>query len=393
MEKRSFNLAILMLAFGVGVTLAGVGFYRSTVPVVDVPDLTTRPPEQIDPKGKTLEMVFVLDTTGSMGGLLDGAKQKIWGIINEVMQKGSHPSVRVGLVAYRDTGDDYVTQVLPLTEDLDKVYAKLMDLQAGGGGDTPEDVRRALSDGVQKAGWSSARNGLAQIIFLVGDAPPHAYENEPDVLVTATEATRKNMIVNTIQCGNDSETGRIWSAIAQRGQGKFFAIAQDGGVETVRTPYDDQISQLGQKIGSTYLAYGDADMRMAKSAETATTESTVANTAAPSARADRAYNKALNRDAYNGDLIQDIENGKTKLADIKTSDLPDDLQKMSPEDRQWEVERRLAERKQIREQIVGLSKQRDAFLVSERRRSGKQNGFDAAVGSALAEQLAAKGIK
>jgi Mg-chelatase subunit ChlD len=393
MEKNSYRLAILLLAFSVGITLAGVSFYRSTVAAVDPPEPQIEQPENTNPKDKTLEMVFVLDTTGSMGGLLDGAKQKIWGIINDVMQKQSHPSVRVGLVAYRDKGDDYVTQVLPLTEDLDKVYGRLMDFQAGGGGDTPEDVRLALADGVQKAGWSPARKGLAQIIFLVGDAPPHAYENEPDVLVTTAEATRKNMIVNAIQCGNDVETSRIWNSIAQRGQGKFFAIAQDGGVETIHTPYDDQLSQLGQKIGSTYVAYGDEKMRMTMDGAAAKTESTLANTASNSARADRAYNKALNKDAYNGDLIQDIENGRTKLADIKTSDLPSDLQKMSPDDRQKEVEKRLTERKQIRDQIVDLSKQRDAYIEAERKKSGKQNGFDAAVASALAEQLVAKGIE
>ena len=85
-----------------------------------------------------MEMVFVLDTTGSMGGLLSGAKQRIWGIVNEVMQTSSLSSVKVGLVAYRDRGDQYITQVLPLTEDLDKVYSTLMDYQAAGGGDEAE---------------------------------------------------------------------------------------------------------------------------------------------------------------------------------------------------------------------------------------------------------------
>lgn len=94
-----------------------------------------------DKKG-TLEMVFVLDTTGSMGGLIDGAKQRIWGIINEVMQKPSKPRVKVGLVAYRDLGDEYVTKVLPLTEDLDKAYTTLMEYKADGGGDEPENVRK-----------------------------------------------------------------------------------------------------------------------------------------------------------------------------------------------------------------------------------------------------------
>jgi hypothetical protein len=151
-----------------------------------------QPPVVDGPKGeKTLEMVFVLDTTGSMGGLIEGAKQRVWGIINEVMQTPAHPNVRVGLVAYRDHGDQYVTQVLPLTNDLDKVYTTLMEYRADGGGDGPEDVRRALADGVRKAGWSQPQADTAQIVFLVGDAPPHDdYRQEPDTLDTAAEAIK-----------------------------------------------------------------------------------------------------------------------------------------------------------------------------------------------------------
>ena len=343
--------------------------------------------------GKTLEMVFVLDTTGSMGGLLDAAKQKIWSIVNEVMQKKSRPSVRVGLVAYRDNGDAYVTQVVPITEDLDKVYTNLMDFEAGGGGDTPENVRRALAEGVKKAGWSSSRQGVAQVLFLVGDAPPQNYAGEPDVFVTAAEAVRKNMIVTTIQCGNESDTRRIWQQIAQAGQGKYFAIAQNGGVETINTPYDERLSELGQQFGGTYMAYGDISSRGARSEAQAYTESKVANTATNTARADRALNKALNKDAYDSDLIQDIEKGKTRLEDVKAENLPEPLQKMPPAERVRQVETRIAERKKIRDEILSLSKQRDAFVAGERKKTGKGGGFDAAVQEALSEQLARRGIE
>ena len=190
----------------------------------------------------TLEMVFVLDTTGSMGGLIDGAKQRIWGIINDVMQKPSKPRVRVGLVAYRDNGDEYVTKLLPITEDLDKVYTTLMDYRADGGGDTPENVRKALAEGVENSGWSAAKTNLAQIVFLVGDAPPQNYQQEPDVLVTTAKAVRKNMIINTIQCGQEDGTKEVWQSIALRGEGKYFAIAQDGGVQAITTPYDVDLS-------------------------------------------------------------------------------------------------------------------------------------------------------
>lgn len=390
MEKFSYKFAIFLLAFSVGIAVAGVFYVRTMTQTaaIDQPVLE-QPANPVS--GETLEMVFVLDTTGSMGGLLEGAKQRIWGIVNEVMQKQSHPRVRVGLVAYRDKDDDYVTKVLPLTEDLDKVYTTLMDYEAAGGGDSPEDVRRALADGVKNAGWSQSQQGVAQIIFLVGDAPPQSYQSEPDVLATTSQAVKKNMIVNTIQCGDAADTKKVWQQIAQYGEGKYFAIAQDGGVQTVSTPYDEKLAELGSKIGQTYVAYGAKREEMAAAQEA--TESTVANRAVPTARADRALNKAINNEAYSDDLLQDIENGKAKLESVKAEDLPEDLRKMSDAQRKAEIEKRLAERKKIREEILNLSKQRDAFITAERKKSGKQNGFDAAVAEALTEQLARRGIK
>ena len=123
-------------------------------------------------------------------------------------------------------------------------------------------------------------------------------------------------------------------------------------------------------------------------------EKKVAAAAPATAAADRAANKALNRDAYVGDLLQSIENESVKLDEVKDEDLPDQLQKLPPADRRKEVERRLAERKQLREEIVTLSKQRDAFIAAERKKlSGNKPGFDAAVSTALKEQMAKKGIK
>jgi Mg-chelatase subunit ChlD len=341
----------------------------------------------------TLEMVFVLDTTGSMGGLIDGAKQRIWGIINDVMQKPSKPRVRVGLVAYRDNGDEYVTKVLPITEDLDKVYTTLMDYAASGGGDTPENVRKALAEGVRGAGWAAAKNGLAQIVFLVGDAPPHSYEQEPDVLVTTAEAVRKNMIVNTIQCGNLDGTKEIWQSIALRGEGKYFAIAQDGGVQAIATPFDSKLAELAVKLGKTYVTYGSKAKRDSQAAAQVSTEARIIDGAAMGAQADRAVNKAVNSFQYDGDLVQDVENQTVKLEEVKTENLPEDLQKMSPAARKKEIDRRIAERKAIRGEILALSKQRDEFLAAERKKRGASNGFDTAVAQALREQLTKKGIK
>lgn len=392
MEHKFFKVAILLLAFVVGVAFAGISYINREIPRVEVEEIHEAGPETNEPtQGKTLEMVFVLDTTGSMGGLLDGAKQKIWSIVNEVMQKQSKPDVRVGFVAYRDRNDEYVTQIVPISSDLDAVYSKLMDLEAGGGGDTPESVRKALAEGVEKAGWS--KSGAAKIIFLVGDAPPQNYSGEPDVLATTTVAVRRNIVVNTIQCGDDHETRSIWQQVAKAGQGKYFAIAQNGGVEEMNTPFDSRIAELGQKLGGTFIAYGAPTRRADLSMAAAETESKMANAASNTARADRALNKAVNKDAYNGDLIQDMERGRIKLDEVKAEDLPDDLQRVSPAERQRQVDARIAERKKIRQEILELSKQREAFLRAEGARSGRSGGFDSAVRAALADQLARRGIE
>jgi uncharacterized protein YegL len=396
MKRLFFRLSTALLTFVVGVIMTPALLKTQAGPPPHEP--VVKEPANAE---KTLEMVFVLDTTGSMGGLIDGAKQRVWGIINEVMQTPAHPNVRVGLIAYRDHGDAYVTQVLPLTNDLDKVYTTLMEYRADGGGDGPEDVRQALSDGVRKAGWSKAAAGTAQIVFLVGDAPPHDdYVQEPDTLDTTAEAVKAGMVVNTIQCGAEGQTQQVWQQIARRGEGQYFAIAQDGGVQTVATPYDSRLSELGSKLGSTYLAYGGGAgedgrrFREAAAERQVKTESAVAGAAPVVAQADRAVNKALNRDAYVGDLLQSIENGSVKLDDVKAEDLPADLQKLSSDERKKEVEHRLAERQKIRDEIVSLKKQRDDYIAAERKKtSGTQTGFDAAVASALKEQLARKGIK
>src|SRR6185369_677858 len=243
MSKLTVRILTALVTFTVGVAIATAWvFNRSEEPRIAPVEL------ELSSNGPTMEMVFVLDTTGSMGGLLTGAKQRIWGIVNDVMQSSSLSSVKVGLVAYRDRGDQYITQVLPLTEDLDKVYSTLMDYEAQGGGDEKEDVRQGLLDGVARAGWSQSSSNNAQILFLVGDAPPHDYADERDPLATADLAVKQGIIVNTIQCGTSPTTKVVWEAIARRGQGQYFVISQDGGVQTISTLYDEQLSQLGTRL-------------------------------------------------------------------------------------------------------------------------------------------------
>jgi Mg-chelatase subunit ChlD len=395
-------LLVPMFAFVVGVTSATALIAHSLRPTPVPPPVEPEQTQNPLTSKPSLEMVFVIDTTGSMSGLIEGAKQKIWSIVNEVMQASSRPAVSIGLVAYRDRGDEYITQVTPLTNDLDQIYTTLMNYRAGGGGDTPENVRRALADGVERAGWSRGSPYIAQILFLVGDAPPHEdYHDEPTTDQSVADAARAGIIVNTIQCGADSQTTAKWQTIARMGQGEFFAIAQDGGVQAIATPYDKPLAELGAKLGSTFVAYGGGtgaegeSYRRAAREKQHKAEATVTASAPAVAAADRAVNKVVNSEAYVGDLLQAIENNSVKLDGVKDEDLPEDLRKMSAADRKVEVEKRLAARKKLREEIMTLSKQRDDFILKERKKTtgSASSGFDTSVARALKAQMAKKGIK
>src|SRR5690242_3753621 len=119
-----------------------------------------------------VEVGFVLDTTGSMGPLIEGAKRKIWSIALSVVEANPDAEIRMGLVAYRDIGDDYVTKTFELTTDIQDLYAKLLELRARGGGDWPESVNEALHVGVTKLDWTQGPE-ICRIMFMDGDATQH----------------------------------------------------------------------------------------------------------------------------------------------------------------------------------------------------------------------------
>src|SRR5690606_9010691 len=162
-----------ILAAGLLCATIGTVVLYPTLRSFAAPTTPQRLPSQ--PAGHAqVEAVFVLDTTGSMSGLIEAAKEKIWSIATTMAQTDPAPEIRIGLVGYRDRGDAYVTKVVDLSTDLDSMYAALMDFAAGGGGDTPESVNRALYEAVHDLSWSQNPDSY-KVVFLVGDAPPQSY--------------------------------------------------------------------------------------------------------------------------------------------------------------------------------------------------------------------------
>ncbi len=329
--------------------------------------------------GHQIDVVFAVDTTGSMGGLLDGAKRTVWSIASHIKKTDPEANIRIGLVAYKDVGDEYVTKPFMLTTDLDAVYGELASYTAAGGGDTPEDVDAALDDTLHKMQW---RSGAKKLVFVVGDAPPASRGEVPTYDVLAREAAERGITINTIRCGFDPQTQLAFSRMAEIGNGEFSTIQQDGGVQQVATPFDDRLADLSSKIDDTAIAYGSEGVRARYE------EKMAKNAAAPApAKADRAayYSKGGGMKRGDDDLVGGYATGSVALEAVPEAELPADLRGRDKGEIKAEVEKRVATRRELQKQVEDLSKQRDEFLKNNANKD--DGGFDAKVKSTVERQL------
>jgi hypothetical protein len=329
-----------------------------------------------------VDVVFAVDTTGSMGGLLDGAKRTVWSIATHIRKTDPDADLRIGLVAYRDLGDDYVTRDFSLTGDLDAVFTELSSYRAAGGGDTPEDVDAALDDSLHKMAW---RDAAKKLVFLVGDAPPASRGDVPKFDVLAREAGDRQIILNTIRCGWDHDTELAWQQIASLGRGQFSTIQQDGGVQQVATPYDDKLAEISARIDGTTVIVGDDGDRMEYRRNMA------AAAAAPApAKADRAMYYATKPGPHGAgrarkDLVGGVTTGAMDLDAVAPTALPEDLRGMDKPALKAEISKRADLRKAAQDELTTVAKQRDEYLKTQGK--GGEGGFDAKVKAAIDAQL------
>ncbi len=328
-------------------------------------------PQAKKPKPK-IEVVFCLDTTGSMGGLIQGAKDKIWSISNQIAGGKPAPDLKIGLVAYRDRGDAYITKITDLTDDLDAIHGNLREFQAQGGGDGPESVNQALDDAVNKIKWSTDKKTL-RIVFLVGDAPPHMdYADDVKYSETCKKACEKGIIINAIQCGGDAECQKHWKEICKRAEGSYAQIAQSGGVVAIATPYDKELAEINTELARTTVVYGRAEMQRLGEARKAE-----AGALPLAAAADRAAFAGKAGRAATYDLLDSIKSGKVKLEDLKRDELPEQMQKMDRKQQKEYLEKLETRRTELNKKAVELDKKRADYIKEESAKQAKKDGKDA----------------
>ncbi len=395
MKRKSFNTKLVALAL-VGATAAGIAAYPLLRPALATTATQTQTGTQAAVQNHRIEVVFILDTTSSMSGLIQAAKEKIWSIATTMASAEQQPDVRMGLVAYRDRGDAYVTRVFDLSTDLDSMYAQLMDFRAEGGGDGPESVNQALYDAINKISWSPD-DGVYRVAFLVGDAPPHMdYVNDVKYPVTLAEARRRGIVVNTIQSGEWQLTRPTWRDIAALGAGEYFHVEDSGNAVAVATPFDERLSKLAEQLEETRLFYGDAEDRLAqqrkleagaKLREKASTEALARRS---TYNATKAGKKNLLGDS---ELVDAITSGRVELDDIDRDNLPASIAPLAPAEQLEVIRQKADERARLEQEIESLSEYRNAY-IKERvdAAGGAEDSLDEKIYRAVKDQAASVGL-
>lgn len=187
-----------------------------------------------------LDVQFLIDTTGSMGDEIDRLKANVDSVASHIAALPTHPDVHYGMTVYRDRGDLFVTRTFDFTPD-EAAFAKaLHDVQADGGGDTPEDLNAGLHDALTKPSWRTDPDTV-KLVFLVADAPPHLdYPDEVNYGDSVREAAAHGIKILPIAAsGMDAGQGEyIFRQLAQITLGRFVFLTYgaDGASPGESTP-------------------------------------------------------------------------------------------------------------------------------------------------------------
>lgn len=327
-------------------------------------------------KDAKIQVAILLDTSGSMDGLIEQAKSRLWNIVNTLTTlkfRGKTPQIEIALYEYGNdripASQNYIRQVTPLTSDLDLISEKLFALRTDGG---QEYCGAVIDKAVKALKWGDGKADM-KLIYIAGNEPftqgPINYKE------AISNALTNDIYINTIHCGDGGWGGLDgWRDGAKRGKGKFFVIDHNARVRYYQTPYDDAISECNMKLNDTYISYSkvgvvqkENQMRQDGNARSVSSANYV----------ERALSKS--KKVYNNsswDLVDKISTDENALKQIKKSELAEELQTKSDEEIKAMVKEKKQEREKIQKDIAELAQKRQAYIDEQTKKDQGNTGDD-----------------
>lgn len=370
--KRHSLTLVAALGGAAGVAYAA-GWHGKTENVTKVEHVitttATTPSEVRDNVQDTVQIALLLDTSGSMDGLINQARSHLWTMVDKMgrmtrVVNGKTRTVRIELALY-EYGNDalskesgFIRQVQPFTGDLDTVSEKLHALFTNGGS---EYVGQAITTAVDGLQWSKDPNTM-KFVFVAGN---EEFDQGPISAAKAMEAAAgKDVTVQLIFCGADDPT---WQAAAKLAKSDLMKIDQNQVAVHIAAPQDDEILRIGQKLNDTYIAfgaYGTASMERQKNQDMASAK------VSKKVAIERMQVKGTKSyDNSNWDAVDAYAKRPKFLEEAKDDELPAEFRGKTLEEKKKLIEAKTAERAELQKQLAKLESERTAFIDAERKKN------------------------
>lgn len=349
-------------------------------------------PVPAPPINKKVQVAILFDTSNSMDGLIDQAKTRIWGIVNEINSlryNGEVPKIEIALYEYGKSTlsvkEDYVRKILDLTSDLDLISQQLFALTTNGG---DEFCGAVIKHSLNELEWSNDPTDL-KLIYIAGNEPFN--QGPVNYKEVCSDAKAKGIFINTIYCGDyDQGVREFWKDGATCSTGDYFNINSDAKIVHIDTPYDAKIDQYNDSLNRTYYGYGNQG-RMKK--EMQVIQDSNAESQSMSSKADRVAAKAsANYSNATWDIVDAVEEKEVDITKLKDEDLPAELRGKTEKEKLQFIEETKKDRVNYQKNIQELSAQRQKFIDEElKKRSGEAPVDD--FGSSVNESIRKAALK
>lgn len=336
-----------------------------------------------------VQIAVLLDTSGSMDGLIDQAKTRLWKIVNDLARAkkgGQAARINVALYEYGKStipaSEGYLRMIVPLTTDLDRVSEGLFALHTNGG---EEYCGQVIDAAVNALAWSPSSKDY-KAIFIAGNEPFN--QGSVDFRQSCQSAIAKGIIVNTIFCGAAQEgIQTFWKEGADLADGSYMTIDHNQALTHVAAPQDAEILQLSQELNQTYIAYGAAG-KQSKKRQAEQDQNAMAM--APESAVQRTLTKAKAQYRNESwDLVDAVASGAVALEEMEDEALPAPMQAMSDEDRQAYVAEQAKQREALQQRLGELESARSKYVQEKAAQAG-DTSLDAAMTRAIRSQAASR---
>lgn len=341
-------------------------------------------------KENTIQLALLLDTSGSMDGLIEQAKSQLWKIVNELSRSkkdGRSVELYVALYEYGKQSipadEGYLRNIVPFTQDLDLISDELFKLKTDGG---EEFCGKVILNAVNNLQWKKSNDEL-KIIFIAGNEP--FTQGDVDYKEACKKAVKSGIVVNTIFCGNyDEGIQTMWKDGADISDGKYMNIDHNAEIVHIDAPQDDEIIKLGQELNKTYIAFGNHGREKKELQEEQDANSmSLSNEVMVQRSVTKSGGQYKNA---TWDLVDAKKEGTIKIEELKDEDLPDEMKNMSLQERKNYLDQKEKERTQIQEKINKLNDARTKYVAKKLLENKNYNTLDAVMIKTIREQAQKK---